>query len=123
MEVIGRRGEGKAEGEVERRGGEVLHRKEEVEKVVEGVMEITVGGRWRMMALRPAPQKEVKPTTDICLNRLYVLWNMLLQGFVCQIHKDFCMQNYSYFFSLLPHYETHQESNNNDSSPFHLWKL
>ena len=103
MEVIGRRGEGKAEGEVERRGGEVLHRKEEVEKVVEGVMEITVGGRWRMMALRPAPQKEVKPTTDICLNRLYVLWNMLLQGFVCQIHKDFCMQNYSYFFSLLPH--------------------
>ena len=69
MEVIGRRGEGKAEGEVERRGGEVLHRKEEVEKVVEGVMEVTVGGRWRMMALRPAPQKEVKPTTDICLNQ------------------------------------------------------
>ena len=66
MEVIGRPVEGMVDGEVDERGGEVLHMKEEEEKGKEEEMEMTVEEEMLLMtALRPATRKEAKPPTNI----------------------------------------------------------
>ena len=74
MEVIGRPGEGMVDGEVDERGGEVLHMKEEEEKGEEEEMEMTAEGEemLRMTALRLATRKEAKPPTNISA-RIYVM--------------------------------------------------
>ena len=61
------------DGEVDERGGEVLHKKEEEEKGEEE-MEMTAKGEemLRMTALRPATRKEAKPPTNISA-RIYVM--------------------------------------------------
>ena len=74
MEVIGRPGEGMVDGEVDERGGEVLHMKEEEEKGEEEEMEMIVEEgveMLRMTALRPATRKEAKPPTNISA-RIYI---------------------------------------------------
>ena len=62
------------DGEVDERGGEVLHKKEEEEKGEEEELEMTVEGEemLRMTALRPATRKEAKPPTNISA-RNYVM--------------------------------------------------
>lgn len=65
---MGRPGEGRVDGEVEERGGEVLHLKAEEEKGEEEEMEMKTGegvDMLRSAALRPATRKEAKPPTII----------------------------------------------------------
>ena len=87
MEVIWRPGEGMVDGEVEERGGEVLHRKEEEEKGEEEEMEMIVEEgveMLRMTALRPATRKEAKPPTNIS-TRICIMQ----YGFVTRLCIDF----------------------------------
>ena len=103
MEVIGRPGEGMVDGEVDERGGEVLHMKEEEEKGEEDEMEMNVEEgveMLRMTALRPATRKEAKPPTNISA-RIYIHTYNMWNGFGTHLHTDFFVPDFIFLATLI----------------------